>query len=123
MSSPLRHATVALSVVVALSCAGFAGAQTVSRPEVLLKKMTLDEKLGQLVQRADDNEEVVRTRLDVYNRQTRPLVEYYRSRPTFSVVNGAQSPDQVAREIAAKVDGKAGARMGSVARASMGTHP
>ena len=40
---------------------------------------------GRLVQRADDNEAVVLERLKVYQRQTKPLVEYYRARPTFRV--------------------------------------
>ena len=40
---------------------------------------------GALVQRADDNEAVVRERLKVYQRDTQPLVEYYRARPTFRV--------------------------------------
>jgi adenylate kinase len=30
-----------------------------------------------LIQRDDDKEETVRKRLDVYQRQTRPLVDYY----------------------------------------------
>src|SRR5689334_18924546 len=45
---------------------------------------------GELVQREDDNEQVVHERLKVYIRQTQPLVDYYRERPTFRVVNGAQ---------------------------------
>ena len=48
------------------------------------------------MQRADDNEAVVRERLKVYQRDTQPLVDYYRTRPTFQSVNGAQPPDQVA---------------------------
>ena len=59
---------------------------------------------GELIQRRDDNEDVVRTRLEVYTRQTLPLVEYYRSRWTFKAVNGAQPPDQVARDVGAAVD-------------------
>jgi adenylate kinase len=54
---------------------------------------------GELVQRADDNEEVVRERLKVYERATKPLVEFYRERPTFRVVNGAQPQDRVAHEL------------------------
>jgi adenylate kinase len=51
---------------------------------------------GRLIQRADDNEAVVRQRLNVYRRNTEPLIEFYRSRPTFRAIDGAQSPDQVA---------------------------
>jgi beta-glucosidase len=39
-------------------------AQTPSRPEVLLKKMTLDDKLGQLVQRAGGRSKSLNSRLD-----------------------------------------------------------
>jgi adenylate kinase len=43
---------------------------------------------GPLVQRPDDAEEIVRERLRVYERQTRPLIEHYRGRPTFVSVDG-----------------------------------
>jgi adenylate kinase len=56
------------------------------------------------VQRADDDENVVTERLKVYSRTTKPLVEYYRERPTFRVVNGAQAPEHVAREFDTVVD-------------------
>jgi len=51
---------------------------------------------GPLVQRADDDRTVVDERLRVYARATRPLVEYYRERPTFRAVDGARAPEQVA---------------------------
>jgi adenylate kinase len=59
---------------------------------------------GALVQRADDNVEVVIERLKVYHRQTEPLVEFYRHRPTFRSVNGAERPEQVATSLRAAVD-------------------
>ena len=59
---------------------------------------------GPLVQRADDSNDVVLERLEVYHRQTEPLVEYYKSRPTFRSVNGVQTPDQMAAELAAAID-------------------
>jgi adenylate kinase len=59
---------------------------------------------GPLRQRSDDNEAVVRERLKVYHANTAPLVEYYRERPTFRSVNGAQSPDDVAVELHAAID-------------------
>jgi adenylate kinase len=59
---------------------------------------------GPLVQRSDDSEGVVRERLDVYRRKTMPLLDYYRPRPTFCAINGAQPPDRVAEELAAAVD-------------------
>jgi adenylate kinase len=50
---------------------------------------------GSLVQRPDDAEAVVRERLRVYERQTRPLVDYYRGRPGFVAVDGNQAPAAV----------------------------
>ncbi|MBI1873883.1 MAG: adenylate kinase [Acidobacteria bacterium] len=58
---------------------------------------------GPLVPRSDDNDESVRERLIVYQRETRPLVEYYRARPTFRVINGAQHPDRVSHEVSLAV--------------------
>jgi len=54
---------------------------------------------GRLVQRADDNAETVKERLRVYERQTKPLVEYYQVRPTFKSINGARTPDRVAEDV------------------------
>ena len=59
---------------------------------------------GEFVQRPDDNRDVVIERLKVYERQTFPLVEYYQSRPTFRIVNGAQSPEKVAFELDTVID-------------------
>jgi len=47
------------------------------------------------VARSDDSETVVRERLKVYWRDTRPMIEYYSARPTFRVIDGMQSPEQV----------------------------
>jgi adenylate kinase len=62
---------------------------------------------GAMVQRADDNEAVVLERLEVYKRKTMPLLDYYRARPTFRSVNGAQSPEQVTADLAKAVDATA----------------
>jgi adenylate kinase len=60
---------------------------------------------GMLVTRADDSDEHVRQhRLEVYARESRPLLEYYRGRQTFCSINGAQAPDQVAKELATRID-------------------
>jgi len=58
---------------------------------------------GPLVQRSDDGVEVVRERLRVYARDTRPILEYYMDRPTFRSVDGDQTQDAVADDIAAAV--------------------
>jgi adenylate kinase len=59
---------------------------------------------GELVQRADDNEQVVLERLKVYERATKPLVDFYRDRATFRVVNGAQLQAKVANELDTVID-------------------
>jgi adenylate kinase len=58
---------------------------------------------GTLVFRTDDNDRVVLERLKVYDENTRPLVDYYGSRPTFRRVNGAQPPDHVAEDLEAAI--------------------
>jgi adenylate kinase len=71
---------------------------------------------GRLRQRADDNEGVVRERLKVYRASTQPLVEFYRSRPTFRAVNGAQTPDGVTMDLLAAVDSAGRAAAGGALR-------
>jgi adenylate kinase len=67
---------------------------------------------GKLVLRSDDDESVVRERLRVYAQQSKPLVDYYRGRPTFCSVNGAQPPERVAEDLDAAIQraAQAGAR-------------
>lgn len=43
---------------------------------------------GELVQRADDNEETIGNRLRVYRTQTEPLVDYYRGQGLLREING-----------------------------------
>ena len=62
---------------------------------------------GELITRADDDDAIVRERLKVYQRQTKPLVEYYSSRSTFRVINGNQAPDLVTADVDSAVS-KAG---------------
>ena len=50
---------------------------------------------GELVARVDDGVEIVRERLGVYHRQTKPLVDYYSARPTFRQIDGNLPPDVV----------------------------
>jgi adenylate kinase len=50
---------------------------------------------GALIARVDDGVDIVRERLVVYHRQTKPLVEYYSERPTFRQIDGNLPPDVV----------------------------
>lgn len=58
---------------------------------------------GALVTRVDDGQNIVRERLKVYLRETRPLVEYYQGRPTFRAINGNRPPDDVTAQVDAAV--------------------
>jgi len=50
---------------------------------------------GELLQRADDNEETIRNRLQVYERQTAPLVDYYTKKGLLSTVPATGEIDAV----------------------------
>ena len=69
-----------------------------------------------LQQRTDDTEGVVLERLKVYRRDTQPLVDYYRTRPTFRFVNGAQPPERVADDLVAAVEAAKGRAASGVTR-------
>ncbi len=71
---------------------------------------------GELIQRTDDDQGVVRERLKIYQTSTKPVLEYYRERPTFRVVNGAQAPERVAHELDTMIDDAASAMSGERAR-------
>lgn len=48
-----------------------------------------------IVQRKDDAEETVKDRIDVYEKQTQPLVDYYKAKDQLFVVDGTQPIDKV----------------------------
>lgn len=54
---------------------------------------------GELVQRADDNIETVTNRIDVYEAQTKPLVDYYEKAGNIAHIDGAAGIDNVFADI------------------------
>jgi adenylate kinase len=50
---------------------------------------------GELYQRVDDSEATVRNRLGVYERQTAPLLDYYRKRGLLRTVSGEGAIDKI----------------------------
>lgn len=50
---------------------------------------------GEVIQRPDDKEEVIRTRLEAYEQSTRPLKDYYRSKGPYVEVDGLGSSEEV----------------------------
>jgi adenylate kinase len=68
---------------------------------------------AQLVQRTDDGDGIVRERLKVYQRQTKPLVDYYSGRPTFRAVDGNRPPDVVTAALDAAICEASGSTRGA----------
>jgi len=68
------------------------------------KQETCDRCGGLLYQRADDNEETIRTRLKEYEKQTAPLIQYYRGEEKLRSIQGVGGPDQIFDQIARVLD-------------------
>jgi len=54
---------------------------------------------GDLVKRPDDEEETIRRRLDVYEEQTAPLIDYYREHDDLVTVSGTGGIEEINAEI------------------------
>ncbi len=54
--------------------------------------------------RADDNEEILRNRLEVYHAQTAPLLPYYKAQGKLHSIDGMQAVESVAKQIATLLD-------------------
>lgn len=81
---------------------------------VVVLSVDSDELIRRLVGRAkaegrsDDNEDTIRTRMQVYQEQTRPLLDYYRATDKLERVNGVGSEAEVSERINAVLEaGKA----------------
>jgi adenylate kinase len=59
---------------------------------------------GNLVRRPDDEPETVRHRLATYTEYATPVIEHYRQRPSFAIVDGRQHSDQVAAAMEEHID-------------------
>ncbi len=71
--------------------------------DYLVGKTSCGKCEGDLIQRADDNEETVASRLDVYTKQTAPLVEYYDGRGVLVTIDGDGNIDDVFDAIVEKL--------------------
>lgn len=56
---------------------------------------------GELYQRSDDNEATVSNRLDVYESQTQPLIDYYKAKSLLLNINGDQDINLVLKDVLA----------------------
>lgn len=71
-------------------------------PSILVDQELLVGRLlkrAEIEGRADDNEATIRTRMRVYEEQTRPLLEYYGPKGVVVEVNGDQSIDEVHNDL------------------------
>ena len=59
---------------------------------------------GQVVQRADDQPGAIRSRLEAYERDTAPLLDFYAERDLLVTVDGSLDPDEVTASILAVID-------------------
>ena len=71
------------------------------------KKDACDSCGAALVQRKDDGEETVRKRIDVYNGETSPLIEYYRKKNMLTDVDASKKPKEIFNNVA-RIIGKPG---------------
>jgi adenylate kinase len=67
---------------------------------------TCDVCGGDVVQRDDDTEEAVATRLQVYARQTVPIIEFYENLGKLVVVDGYGSGSEVQDRLLKEIDGR-----------------
>jgi len=65
------------------------------------KEDVCDKCGGSLYQRADDNEETVSKRIEVYLNETQPLIDYYKNRGILATIDGEQDINQVFADVVA----------------------
>jgi adenylate kinase len=65
---------------------------------------TCDVCGGEVVQREDDTEEAIERRLNLYEEETAPLLDWYTERGLLVEINGTGSPDAVTRRVVGAID-------------------
>lgn len=69
-----------------------------------LVNWTCDVCGGEVVQREDDTEEAIERRLNLYEEETAPLIDWYKKRNLLVEINGTGSPDAVTRRVVGAID-------------------
>ncbi|MGH9064109.1 MAG: adenylate kinase [Acidimicrobiales bacterium] len=88
------------------ACADCGTNYSVERPPTV--NWTCDICGGEVAQRADDTEEAIHRRLDLYERQTEPLIQWYLDQGKLVVVNGMGHPDDVMARLVRAIDRRRG---------------
>lgn len=74
-------------------------------PENKPKVDAVCDKCGGVVsQRADDKPEAVAVRLEVYEKNTRPVLDYYRKNGLYRQINGLGTPEAIYKELKKVID-------------------
>ena len=68
------------------------------------KEGTCDKCGGELAQRKDDNEETVKTRLQVFKDTVTPILEYYEAAGRLGKIDASQAPDAVFGDLAKQTE-------------------
>ena len=74
---------------------------TTSPPRI---NWTCDICFGEVVQREDDKEDAIRRRLELYERETAPLIAWYQDQNQLVSVDGVGHPDVVLRTIISAIE-------------------
>jgi adenylate kinase len=83
---------------------------------------TCDVCGGEVVQRKDDTEEAISRRLELYERQTAPLIQHYKDRGLLSSIPGTGGPDQVTKRVVRAIEDARTARANGSGPGAMGHH-
>jgi adenylate kinase len=70
------------------------------------KEDTCDKCGGAHFQRDDDKEATIKKRLDVYQQQTAPLIDYYSKKKIMKTVTGVGSIEEIFKKAVAAIEGK-----------------
>lgn len=95
--------------LIVLRLSARASCQTCGRTYNLLaspprEDMVCDRDGSKLVQRDDDRPEVIQHRLNVFKRQTYPLIQYYQERSMLRTIEGAGSEDEVLERMVSELE-------------------
>lgn len=86
----------ALEAALGADCIELAIAIEVPEEELISRLLGRSEEQG----RADDSEETIKNRLDVYSSETAPLIDYYEGRSALVSVDGHGAVDEVFTRVA-----------------------
>lgn len=79
---------------------------------VISLEVTNDELVSRLVKRGiesgrtDDTEEIIKQRLNVYNKQTKPLLDYYKKKGILKSIYGIGKIEIIFKEVCARIESR-----------------